>query len=480
MNSDEKIKNKKTVRSKPAIVFFWLCIWQAAAFLTDNDILLVGPLQAASELFGNMITADFWKITACSALRIGSGFVAAFLTGLAAGSAAYRSDFIQAFLEPLMATLKSIPVVSFTVLALIWFGSDMLSFCISFLVVLPNIYVNTLEGLKSADKSLLEAAEVLNIGKINRFLFIYRPALMPCLISCLEIALGMSIKSGVAAEIIGLPAFSLGERLYMSKIYLDTAGVFSWTFVIILLGYIFEKAVLYLVKRFDAWRPYPVGSMKKGKKRNATGYKDRDIVLHGVSKSYGGEKVLNGFSYIFKRGGRYCITAPSGAGKTTLLKLLNNLESPDEGTMEGLPSYAGMVFQEDRLFEEYDAIKNIMAAAQAPYDGDFYNSALYAAAYIREEAARILPPDCLDKPVKELSGGMKRRCALLRAVLSDADVIIMDEPFNGLDEQNRQKAAAYILERLKGRTLIITSHREDDAKAVDGICIKLPQNLNNY
>lgn len=468
MRDNKRRKNSKSgLLQKCLIILFWLCIWQLAAALTHNNILFVSPMQAGRAFVMNIIRADFWKIVAYSLARVGGGFFLALFMGLILGALAYKLPFIEALFAPLMMTVKSVPVASFVVLLLIWFGSERLSLLISFLVVLPNVYVNTIAGLRSADIELLEMADVFHISGVNRFFYIYKPALMPCLMSCLKISLGMSWKSGVAAEIIGMPRYSIGERLYMSKIYLDTAGLFSWTLVVILLSFIFEKAVLYLVKRFDAWHLNPVRSRRRGINGTAgdirIGRVLGNIRIENVCKAYGGKQVIDGFSYTIEPGGRYCLTAPSGAGKTTLLKLLNRIEQPDSGIIEGVPKRIGMVFQEDRLCEGWDALANIMLTAKATADKQ----------EIFDEACRILPKDCLDKPVSGFSGGMKRRCAILRAMLSASDIIIMDEPFNGLDAENRRRTASYILEKLGGRTLIITSHRDEDIGLLGGVKIEL-------
>lgn len=458
---------KKSLLRKSVIILFWLGIWQLAAYVMDNNILLVGPLQVAKAFLENITRPDFLKIVFYSLGRIGLGFFLALLCGLLLGALSYCFDVLEEILAPVMVTLKSIPVASFVVLLLIWFGSARLSFFISFLIVFPNVYVNTIAGLKSTDKKLLEMADVFCVKGFNRFCYIYRPALMPYLTSCLKISLGMSWKSGVAAEVIGMPEFSLGERLYMSKIYLDTAGLFAWTLTIILLSFFFEKAVLYLVKKFEEWKPYPVSrsvkNRKLGIKGTTPGTEASDIRICKIDKSYGEKKVLENFSMTLKKGERYCLMAPSGSGKTTLLRLLNQIEQADSGSIEGLTGRVGMVFQEDRLCEEYNTVKNIMLTNLETADN---NAAVRT--FIKNEASQILPKDCLDKPVKELSGGMKRRCAILRAMLSGADIIIMDEPFTGLDEENRRKTALYILERLKGRTLLVTTHQETDVELLKG------------
>lgn len=466
---------QKSSVQKCIIILFWLSVWQLAAAMMHNDILLVGPFQVVKALWENIARTDFLKIVIFSFGRIGLGFLLALVLGFILGALSYRFKILKVFLAPLMTTLQSIPVASFVVLLLIWFGSEALSFFSSFLVVFPSVYVNTMSGFESTDKQLLEMADVFHIKGWNRFLYLYRPAVMPYLISCLKISLGMSWKSGVAAEVIGIPKFSLGERLYMSKIYLDTAGLFAWTLMVIFLSFIFEKAVLYLIKEFAEWKPYPVVDRRSMKKEEDTKCTDiPDIQMSNLSKAYGKQQVLMDFTCKIENGGRYCLMAPSGSGKTTLIKLMNRIEQPDKGTIDGIPKYIGTVFQEDRLCEEYDVITNIMLTMK---NGSIENVSSYnnkiTIESVSKEAQQILPEECLTKKVSELSGGMRRRCAILRALLSDAELLIMDEPFTGLDDENRKKTAVYILDKLNGRTLIVSTHREEDVNLLDAVQIML-------
>lgn len=458
---------------RAAVILFWLVIWQAAAVWTDNHILLVGPLQVLKALAENVMRPDFLFVIGCSFCRIGLGFFLAFFVGLLLGAVSYRFPFAEELLTPVMAVLKSVPVASFVVLLLIWFGSGRLSFLISFLIVFPNVYVNTVAGLRSTDVKLLEMARVFGIGGWKRFLYIYRPALMPYLNGCLKISLGMSWKSGVAAEIIGLPEYSLGERLYMSKIYLDTAGLFAWTLTIVLLSFLFEKAVLGVFGVFEEWRPDPAFGFA-GREDSAGMHKAIHIMR--IGKVYDGQPVLRDFTMTIRAGERCFLMAPSGAGKTTLLRIVTGLEKADGGTVAGMPARVGMVFQEDRLCEDYSAICNIMLGMdRQTYRG---KSREQLVEYVKTQAARILPEDCLTKPVRNLSGGMRRRTALLRAVLSGAEVLIMDEPFTGLDEENRIRSAAYLEEQLGARTLLATTHQAEDAELLQGTVINITSEIH--
>lgn len=227
------------------IVFFWIAVWQTASLTVHNDILLAGPADVVRSFWVLLPAADFWQAVGCSFGKIIFGFITAFLSGILVGSLAFRFCFLDELLAPVISLVKSIPVASFVILALIWVGSSNLSVFISFLVVFPMIYVNTVSGLQSADKALLEMADIFSVRLFQRIRFIYLPALMPYLVSSCKVALGMSWKSGIAAEVIGVPSHTIGESLYMSKIYLATADLFTWTIVIILVSALFEKLFLW-------------------------------------------------------------------------------------------------------------------------------------------------------------------------------------------------------------------------------------------
>jgi len=233
------------------IALFWLSLWQLCAQMIHNPIILVGPLETLKSLERMILSRDFWLSISKKKKKISVGFLSAFFTGLLLGAGSYRFPLMQEFLEPVITLMKSVPVASFVILALIWVGSGHLAVFIAFLVVLPMIYINTLAGLHSTDKSLLEMAAVFHIPLWKKIRFIYFPAALPYLISGCRVALGMSWKSGVAAEVIGLPSNSIGEQLYMSKIYLETSDLFAWTFTIIAVSSLFERLFLFLLSQME-------------------------------------------------------------------------------------------------------------------------------------------------------------------------------------------------------------------------------------
>lgn len=186
-----------------------------------------------------------------------------------------------------------------------------------------------------------------------------------------------------------------------------------------------------------------------------------------LSKSYNGLPVLEHVSMTLESGQIYCLMGASGSGKTTLLRILLGLESADSGVIEPAIGQAGRwlaaVFQEDRLCEGFTPLDNVMLTA-----GRFITSGT-----ARSELCRILPEESISRPVYTLSGGMKRRTAICRALLAPSDGVVMDEPFTGLDEQTKRNVIAYIKEKTAGKLLLISTHQEEDMALLGGTLITL-------
>lgn len=226
-----------------------VAVWQGASMLVHSAILLPSPLQVAVRLGALAATPGFWSTIGFSLLRIAGGFLLALITATVLAFAAGRFSLVEILLRPYVLAIKSVPVASFIILALIWLRSSQLSLFISFLMVFPVLYTNVLAGIRSADGQLLEMSQVFWVPWKRRVRMIYLPAVEPFLLAGSATALGMSWKAGVAAEVIGVVGGSLGERLYDAKIYLMTADLLAWTVVIVALSAGFEKLILWLLGR---------------------------------------------------------------------------------------------------------------------------------------------------------------------------------------------------------------------------------------
>ncbi len=180
----------------------------------------------------------------------------------------------------------------------------------------------------------------------------------------------------------------------------------------------------------------------------------QNIIISNISKSFDGIEVLRNYSAVLECGKIYRFEAPSGAGKTTLMRMLMGLTAPDSGVISGIPHDISVMFQEDRLIESLSAIDNISLTAP-----DMAAMRLKC----REDLEVLGLADFMHVPVRELSGGMKRRVSLIRAMLHASELVLLDEPFTGLDAALIAAVSSYILRRADGRTMLIASHIPDAA-----------------
>ena len=236
-------------------VVFWLQVWQGAGMLLavrfpHGHLLLATPVDAVRCLLALAGTSAFWRSIGYSALRILGGFLVSCLAASVLAVPAARWNWVRELLSPPVAVVKAVPVASFIILTLVWLDSQALAFFIAFLMVFPPVYLNVLEGIRQADRQLLEMASVFRVPLWRRVKGIYLPAVLPYFRTAASLGLGLCWKAGVAAEVIGLPVGSIGEQLYQAKVYYLTPELFAWTAVIVAVSVAFEKLFLRLVDGF--------------------------------------------------------------------------------------------------------------------------------------------------------------------------------------------------------------------------------------
>lgn len=463
---EQKRRTKTQKRSKASWLpglLFWLILWQLAAVVWSDNIFISSPwavLKKLSRLIGQPV---FWQTIAASFFRITLGSLVGMLLGFGLALGARKSRFLSSLLEPLVLVMRSVPVVSFIILLLIFVSSRYLALCITCIMVLPILYVNTSEGLRALDPKLPEMADVFHLNRRKRWRYILLPGLEPYLLSALSLASGLAWKAGVAAEVIGMPDLSIGDRLYKAKVYLDTSELFAWTLVLVLLSFTFSKLLLGLLKAFmkslRKEKALPDFYEKKSESHKAEPVPalfTQGIKVQNLSKTFSDKTLFKNLNLSIPHGQVTAIVGPSGQGKTTLLKILLGLESMDEGQITGLEGRnCAVVFQEDRLLESFSVRTNIALAAKDGTREEDLDKALQAFGLMEDKFS----------PVETLSGGMKRRVDILRALLSSYDVLFLDEACRGLNSELKQSVIREILAQSSGKTLIFISHDREEIDA---------------
>lgn len=245
----DKQSGARRFARKAGIIAFWLAIWQLLDVIIDNRLVLAGPIRVAQALVEQIGQPDFWVICGASFGRIALGFLLSFVVGFLLALMSCRHRLFRDFVDPIISLLRTIPVASFIILLLIWVGNQALTVFLAFFIVLPLIYTNMVTGFESVDRQMLEMARVYGLSRWRTFLYIYRPAFMPFLMSSTKISLGMTWKSGIMAEVLATPKPSIGKEMATARTFLDTPDLLAWTVVVMVLSFLFEKAFMELLKR---------------------------------------------------------------------------------------------------------------------------------------------------------------------------------------------------------------------------------------
>ena len=238
---------KNTALRGLGVAVFWLMVWQALSVAVQSALILPSPTDTAKSLVRLAGQSAFWTSSLLSLLRIGAGYVAAVLMGIALGALTAFSPFADTLLRPLRGIMKATPVASFILLVLLWLRTGVVPAFTSFVMVLPLIWANVQEGIRATDTRLIEMASLFRFGRKKTLYRVYLPSIMPHLLAACATGLGFAWKAGVAAEVLARTANSIGKNLVESKSYLETPDMFAWTAVIIALSMLVERVFVRLL-----------------------------------------------------------------------------------------------------------------------------------------------------------------------------------------------------------------------------------------
>ncbi len=243
-------KYKLFSKLKITLIFlFWISIWQLIYIFVNKEIFIVSPLSVFKKFIEYLKLPEFYYSILFSFIRIFSGFLFGMITGVSLAVIASFNKLLYMLFSPIIIIAKTVPAASIILLVFIWLKSAFIPTFISFLLVMPLFYINTYKGIAQTDKKLTEMASVFRFSKLRKIKYIYAPSTFPYFLTAFSSGFGLSWKSGITAEILCSPSYSVGANLKDAKTYLETSDIFLWTAVIIILSLLFEKLSLKIIEK---------------------------------------------------------------------------------------------------------------------------------------------------------------------------------------------------------------------------------------
>ncbi len=230
-------------------IIFWLAVWEIASVIVGKDILVPSVGKVFLRLVELFKTSEYYYCVVFSLFRIILGFTIGLLVGSLLAYLSFLFKIIEILFSPLLTVIKSTPVASFIILALVWMGKEAVPVFTSIIMVIPIIYSSVLSGLRSTKKELVEVSHVYDFGWFKKLRILYIPSSFPSFISGANTSLGLAWKAGIAAEVLCSLKNSIGGKVYLSKLYLESIDLMSWTLTVIFISIILEKVMYCMLKK---------------------------------------------------------------------------------------------------------------------------------------------------------------------------------------------------------------------------------------
>lgn len=444
-------KHLPTLLSIVTILFLWqivaITVGYYAIFPT-LDLLFV-------ESFRLITNSGFYEALAATIFRGFVGFALSFLLSLFTGSVAVHFPFWKKFLHPYIVIIRSVPVISVVLVALLWFSPTQLPVFIALLTMFPVLYQSVVNGFEHVDSRLIEMSTVYGFSPWYTFRKIYLPSAKPLIIGGLSTALGFGWRAIIIGEVLAQPLHGIGSGMKLAQVYLNVSELFAWTLAAVVVSYIFDISIHLLSKiRFTKFHKSTFKQHHVSERNLST----KEITFSNLTKSFLDNHLFKNADFQFTSEKVYLLKAPSGKGKTTLLRLLSGSIKPDSGKLKSRNCFSiAYSFQDGRLCNWLTVDENIHFVLS---NRKIKNS--LTAEEIQEVIEKLELTENLHQFPNELSGGQQQRVALARALVANADMLLLDEPLNGLDNKLKIKIMQFLNDYIvKNKPLVIWATHED-------------------
>ncbi|MCD8179722.1 MAG: ATP-binding cassette domain-containing protein [Tannerellaceae bacterium] len=433
-----------------------LCIWQLIAMSMNNPFLFPTLPALAQSLVELLTSGNFYYSLLVTIGRWIRGICLSFVPATLFALLFARQPLIYELFRPLLSIMRSVPVISFILLALLFLTPEMIPLLIGFITMFPILAENLTQGILHADKELRQMGKLFHIGRYNYFTQICYPQVKPFLYSGLATATGFGWRAVIMGEVLSQCSSGIGSEMKKAQLFISIPELLAWTAIAVLVSFIADRGI----GKLRSWSP----RIKYGKARNgSTRLNDtihEPVYFRDVSFQYGDTPVIRHFTQEIRPGKITGLSAPSGKGKTTLLSLLNGLLKPDQGEIVNLPGQTGNVFQNPRLLPHLSLTENIAL----PLAGRMSRTEATRIAALWIEQMELTGLE--DRLPEESSYGQQQRAAIARALAYPAPLLLLDEPFKGLDKELTARIMQVIRQHRQntGQTILFTSHQPTEIK----------------
>jgi ABC-type nitrate/sulfonate/bicarbonate transport system ATPase subunit/ABC-type nitrate/sulfonate/bicarbonate transport system permease component len=378
-----------------------------------------------------VLHVGFYLDISATLLRGLTGFLIAGTFALLMAVLSVHRPFWKSFFHPVVVILRSIPVISVVLIALLWFSPPSLPVFIALLTMFPILYQNILSGLELTDIKLVEMAKLYHKNSINRFLMIYLPGARKIMLDGMATAMGFGWRAIIIGEALANPAHAIGTGMKKAQSFIQMDHLLAWTVVAIFISFVFD----FIIRQFNKTErksglkirkdPEPEVQMKN--------IYQTQFEIKNIAKSFNKSTLIHINKLTLSRKNIYLFDSPSGSGKTTCFKIISGILKNDRSNLSVHATFS-MAFQDYRLIPWLTVKENIAFPLQT------YPKISITQQKNIDKLIQLLDSEHLQEAFPAtLSGGEVKRIEVIRALTYPADILILDEPFAGLDQANKLK-----------------------------------------